>query len=87
LLHFGYDMPVSTRRGASQPDGIYGDETAATVRSFQVDQGLDADGVAGRHTLRRMDTMFVAEEIEARNNLLLDARFCRGSSGGGKGAL
>jgi peptidoglycan hydrolase-like protein with peptidoglycan-binding domain len=65
LLDLGYPMPISTRR-AGRPDGIFGDETQATVTAFQQTQGLSADGVAGRHTLHRLDVLFAIREAAAK---------------------
>ncbi len=50
-------LPVSVRKYGS-PDGIYGRETRAAVHKFQSGQpGLVADGVVGRNTIRRLDTL------------------------------
>ncbi len=43
LQELGYDP------GAA--DGIYGTKTQSAVTAFQRDQGLDADGIAGKNTL------------------------------------
>jgi peptidoglycan hydrolase-like protein with peptidoglycan-binding domain len=59
LSDLGYPMPISFATGSA--DGIYGRETTATVRQFQIDQGFPAsgqDGIAGRDTLRRLDSLF-----------------------------
>lgn len=56
LIDLGFDMPISTQRYGS-PDGIYGAETSATVKKFQQQQNLLADGVAGRNTLARLDEL------------------------------
>jgi peptidoglycan hydrolase-like protein with peptidoglycan-binding domain len=60
LIDLGYDMPVTTAGGTALPDGIFGAETTQTVRAFQMDNGLDADGVAGRHTLATLEALTVA---------------------------
>ncbi|MBL8588083.1 MAG: peptidoglycan-binding protein [Methylobacteriaceae bacterium] len=57
LLRVGYAMPVSTRRRHGAPDGIFGDETEAVVRRFQTAQKLAVDGVAGKDTLTRLDSL------------------------------
>jgi peptidoglycan hydrolase-like protein with peptidoglycan-binding domain len=57
LIDVGYDMPVSTTGSTKLADGIYGIETATSVRSFQIQQGLQQDGVAGRDTLGRLDRL------------------------------
>lgn len=38
-------------------DGIYGEETAAAVRSFQQSAGITPDGRAGTETLGRLDRL------------------------------
>lgn len=50
-------MPKSTENGTMPPDGIYGSETGAVLKSFQRDQGLAVDAVAGTLTLTRMDDL------------------------------
>lgn len=57
LIDLGYPMPISTRKRGT-PDGIYGSETAATIRKFQTRYQLQADGVAGRQTLTTLDRLF-----------------------------
>lgn len=56
LIDLGYPMPVSTRRHGS-PDGIYGTETHAKVYAFQVAQRIGRDGIVGRNTMARLDTL------------------------------
>src|SRR5262249_60800021 len=55
LIDLGFAMPISTKSGASLPDGIFGAETLKTVMAFQRANGLDADGVVGAHTIERLD--------------------------------
>lgn len=38
----------------SQKDGIFGDKTEAALRRFQADEGISADGIAGRETMLRI---------------------------------
>ena len=66
LLDLGAAMPFSTGQGAKHADGVYGGETAGAVRDFQTDQGLAADGVAGRDTLTRLDQVCATEEARRR---------------------
>ena len=73
LDDLGFSMPISAPRKAAPPDGIYGQETAATVRKFQQREGLGVDGIAGRQTLTRLDQIFIAdavrEELALRSQL------------------
>jgi len=55
LVDAGFAMPISMRSGS--PDGIFGPETAATVRAFQTANGLTPDARVGRHTLGRLDEL------------------------------
>jgi hypothetical protein len=57
LRDLGYYMPISFRK-TGDADGIFGDETRSTVRQFQSDYELDADGVAGRQTLGKLDELY-----------------------------
>lgn len=45
LMELGYELP---KYGA---DGEYGKETVEAVKAFQLDRGLEADGIAGKATL------------------------------------
>lgn len=58
LRDLGYPMPITFKDGDA--DGIFGDETLATVKQFQSDQNIDDNGVVGRETLRRLDELFSA---------------------------
>jgi peptidoglycan hydrolase-like protein with peptidoglycan-binding domain len=60
LVHLGYAMPRSDK--GEDFDGIYGPETAATVRKFQQTRALVPDGVAGRETLSTMDRIFLVND-------------------------
>jgi peptidoglycan hydrolase-like protein with peptidoglycan-binding domain len=60
LVDLGYAMPSSTTR--NEVDGNFGPETERTVRSFQQDNRLAVDGVAGRQTLTAMDQVFLAND-------------------------
>jgi hypothetical protein len=59
LIDLGYPMPKSTRKYGS-PDGIYGNETLSKVKAFQKDNGLRRDGVVGRNTMAKFDSMLPA---------------------------
>jgi hypothetical protein len=59
LLDLGHRMPRSTGSQSYSPDGIYGDETVATVHAFQrAAPSLSADGIVGPKTLRELDRRF-----------------------------
>ncbi len=57
LIDVGYPMPRSTANSTKPPDGIYGQETGKVLKQFQRDNHLSVDGVAGRHTLGRLDEL------------------------------
>ncbi len=56
LIDLGYKMPISVKK-LGVPDGIYGNETWATVYQFQSDQTLSKDGIAGKDTVHRLDKL------------------------------
>lgn len=62
LVDLGYAMPISTHKGRKPPDGIFGPETQAKVIEFQKDEGLVADGMAGKHTLARLSQIFLEDD-------------------------
>jgi peptidoglycan hydrolase-like protein with peptidoglycan-binding domain len=65
LVDLGYKMPRSI--GKAGPDGVYGNETYAIVRRFQIDQKFwtdEMDGIAGRDTLTRLDQLFLRSNTE-----------------------
>jgi len=69
LIDLGFSMPRSTDR-SGMTDGIFGSETEATVKSFQLRQGLTADGIAGRETFDRLDSIFSILEAAERSKLI-----------------
>ena len=62
LLDLGFPLPVTTKSGKAAPDGIFGAETEGALKRFQGQNGLTADGVAGRDTLARLDAIFLAND-------------------------
>jgi peptidoglycan hydrolase-like protein with peptidoglycan-binding domain len=63
LVDYGLEMPITTKRGTSPPDGIFGAETRRTVLEFQNRELLDKDGIAGRQTIGRLDELFTVRPI------------------------
>lgn len=59
LVDLGFAMPQSTGQGKRLPDGIFGNETLATVKQFQRVNGLKVDGVVGRQTLAVLERLIV----------------------------
>lgn len=57
LIDTGIPLPISTRNGAAAPDGIFGRETEAAVRTFQRRHDLRVDGIVGRQTLGTLDRL------------------------------
>jgi peptidoglycan hydrolase-like protein with peptidoglycan-binding domain len=59
LITLRHRLPISTKKYGA-PDGIFGLETKNAVMAFQSAQRLKVDGVAGRHTLTRLDALLPA---------------------------
>ena len=57
LFALGFALPVSVKQRPLLADGEFGSETDKAVRLFQRQQGLAADGIAGRQTLTRLDSL------------------------------
>jgi peptidoglycan hydrolase-like protein with peptidoglycan-binding domain len=57
LITRKYKLPKSSTKKHGAPDGIFGDETVSAVRAFQTDQKLVVDGVAGKSTIGRLDSL------------------------------
>ena len=55
LIDLGFAMPISTKNGASLPDGIFGAVTLKAVTAFQRANGLVADGIVGANTMAQLD--------------------------------
>jgi peptidoglycan hydrolase-like protein with peptidoglycan-binding domain len=56
LKRLNYEMPITFKDGDA--DGIFKDETKAVLQHFQRDNELNDDGVAGRDTLKALDSKF-----------------------------
>lgn len=55
LVDIGIAMPISTKSSHYSPDGIYGAETVAAVKTFQQQEGLKDDGIFGAKSLEALD--------------------------------
>lgn len=73
LSDLGFSMPKSINR-SGLPDGIFGSETESTIKAFQLRQGLTADGIAGKETMDRLDSIFSILEAEQRSKLILEVQ-------------
>ena len=73
LIDLGYSMPISSATPNGIPDGIFGKETDAVVKSFQSEAGLGVDGIVGPQTLRALDELSAFEDLRplrsATNNV------------------
>lgn len=64
LADLGHDFVISEKPTGF--DGIFGSETAKVVRKFQADNGLKADGLAGKMTLGRLDALMISTGLDER---------------------
>lgn len=64
LVDLGFRMPRSTQPSGAM-DGLYGQETESTVSTFQRRHGLKTDGVVGRNTLAKLDSLVPAAGLAA----------------------
>lgn len=55
LFMCGAPLPLSTSEGTRQPDGVFGNETAAATLAFQNTNALGADAIIGPKTVRALD--------------------------------
>jgi hypothetical protein len=69
LIDLGWPMPRSTGNGFRGPDGMFGGETHAALKSWQAGMSLSADGVAGKLTLTRLDETFLRDDPWFGNRL------------------
>jgi peptidoglycan hydrolase-like protein with peptidoglycan-binding domain len=80
FVDLGFPMPITTANGSKPSDGIWGSETSATVRSFQAQNGLAVDGIAGRDTLGRLDVLMRLREEARQLRDGMSARSCSAST-------
>ena len=59
LCDLGISLPITFAKGRA--DGTYGTETEQAVKRFQQQHGLNADGIAGKNTLAKLDALIVAD--------------------------
>lgn len=64
LVDVGFPMPRSIKK-SGRPDGIYGPETYGTVYAFQTKHKLQKDGIAGRQTIGKLDTLLSGKPLKA----------------------
>ena len=72
LVDLGFSMPISTGGGKKLPDGIFGRETAATVKAFQRAHGLAPDEMVGPKTLAKLEDLLIADAARANAILVAD---------------
>ena len=65
LADLGYEFLISEKPTGF--DGIFGSETGRAVRKFQGDNGLKADGLAGKMTLGRLDQLMISTGLDERD--------------------
>jgi peptidoglycan hydrolase-like protein with peptidoglycan-binding domain len=73
LFDLGFSMPRSINR-SGLPDGIFGSETEATLKAFQAKQGLTMDGIAGKETFDRLNSIFSVLEAAERTKLIVEVQ-------------
>jgi peptidoglycan hydrolase-like protein with peptidoglycan-binding domain len=69
LIDLGFAMPITTAEGTKLPDGIFGTETEQVVRTFQRQNGLSADGIVGRDTMRKLEQLTAALTLAKKAEL------------------
>jgi len=74
LVDLGFAMPITTKKGSSLADGIFGQETFRVVKLFQTKNGLTADGIVGRNTIAKLDDLIVAQSAATTGSQSLQSR-------------
>lgn len=71
LVEMGYDIGKA-KDGSPLVDGIYGTEMVSVTRAFQADNGLTADGKAGKKTLAKLKELLEDDEPEVDDEVDFD---------------
>ena len=71
LVELGYDIGKA-KDGSPLVDGIYGTEMVSVTRAFQADNGLTADGKAGKKTLAKLKELLEDDEPEVDTEVDFD---------------
>lgn len=71
LVELGYDIGKD-KTGAPLVDGIFGSEMVSVTRAFQSDNGLEADGKAGKKTLAKLKELLEDDEPEVDTEVDFD---------------
>ena len=71
LVELGYDIGKD-KDGSPLVDGIYGSEMVSVTRAFQADNGLTADGKAGKKTLATLKELLEDDEPEVDTEVDFD---------------
>ena len=71
LVELGYDIGKD-KDGSPLVDGIYGSEMVSVTRAFQADNGLTADGKAGKKTLAKLKELLEDDEPEVDTEVDFD---------------
>jgi peptidoglycan hydrolase-like protein with peptidoglycan-binding domain len=68
LISLNLPMPKSAHNYKALPDGIFGQETLAAVKTFQRDNGLVPDGIVGKHTMTVLDRLFSVQPVRRHHH-------------------
>ena len=71
LVELGYDIGKA-KDGSPLVDGIYGTEMVSVTRVFQADNGLTADGKAGKKTMAKLKELLEDDEPEVDTEVDFD---------------
>lgn len=71
LVEMGYDIGKA-KDGSPLVDGIYGSEMVSVTRAFQADNGLTADGKAGKKTMAKLKELLEDDEPKVDDEVDFD---------------